>query len=109
MSHDHHDPNNHDGDPELQAALRRDLTPGDLLEERLVRALKARGILHPPRSLKRSGTLAGRLVKIAAVLLLFLSGLAVGHWTAKRPEPPVVRESHVLRQPVSGPRQVYWF
>jgi hypothetical protein len=99
-----------DPDPELQAALRRDLTPSDLLEERLVRALKARGILHPPRALS-SGTLAGRMARIAAVLLLFLSGLAVGHWTARRPEVRMIRASRApVRQTSSeSPRQVFWF
>jgi hypothetical protein len=107
MSTDYDD----DLDPELQAALRRDLTPSDLLEERVVRALKGWGILHPPRALRRSGTTAGRLARIAAVLLLFLSGLAVGHWTAKRPEGRAIRTSRAPVRQVSSqsPRQVFWF
>jgi hypothetical protein len=107
MSTDHDD----DLDPELQAALRKDLTPSDLLEEQVVRALKGRGVLHPPRALRRSGTLAGRMARIAAVLLLFFSGLVIGHWTARRPEARAAKGAHGLGRTMApqAPRQVFWF
>jgi hypothetical protein len=93
------------------AELRRATTPpDDLLEERVVRALKARGFLSRP-PLRRLATLAAAL---AATLLLFFSGLMVGRSMARQPRPTatVRKEAPVQTAepaPAAPPRQVYWF
>jgi hypothetical protein len=63
-------------------ALRRELAPGDLLEERVVRDLRARGLLRSRRPWFRPASWTARL---AAGLLLFVSGWVVGSlWMAER-------------------------
>jgi hypothetical protein len=72
---------------ELFAALPRERDPGRLLEERTVRALRERGLVHaagkPPRRVIRfhPGWLTGA---VAAGLALFLGGLATGQYMAAR-------------------------
>jgi hypothetical protein len=71
-------------DPELHerlAGLKRELAPSEFLEERTVRALKARGLLQPRRAWWSPGS---PLLRIAATFLLFVSGLTVGHWMGGR-------------------------
>lgn len=73
--------NHHDLTPEEQAelaALPRERTPGRLLEERTVKALRARGLLHERR--RMSWLVAG----LAASVALFAGGFAAGQWTATR-------------------------
>lgn len=60
-------------------ALPRERTAGRLLEERVVRALRARGLLRGPR-LRPAWIAAG----LAASVALFASGVAVGQWTLSR-------------------------
>ncbi|HYH81646.1 MAG TPA: hypothetical protein VEX86_17705 [Longimicrobium sp.] len=69
------------------AALSREREPGRLLEERTVRALRERGVLHAPAG-------AGRRVlrfpaawisgAVAAGIALFLGGLATGQYLGAR-------------------------
>ena len=71
-------------DAELQAALRelpREREPGELLEERTVRALRAHGVLTTaPRGFRWSWLVAGA----AASLALFACGVITGHWLSDR-------------------------
>jgi hypothetical protein len=72
----------HDLTPEEQAelaALPRERTPGRLLEERTVQALRVRGLLHQ-RPRRTSWLVAG----VAASAALFAGGFAAGQWTATR-------------------------
>lgn len=71
-------PENDDLPPEIRArlqSLRRELAPSDLLEERVVRDLRARGLLHSRRPWFRPAAWTARL---AAGLLLFVAGWMVG-------------------------------
>jgi hypothetical protein len=60
--------------------LPRELQPGDLLEERTVRALRHAGLLGRRRVITRGWIVGGA----AAAIALFTSGLAIGQWTASR-------------------------
>lgn len=65
----------------LFAALPREREPGRLLEERTVRALRARGLVEAPavtgrRAIPRAWWAAG----VAASLALFTGGVSVGQW-----------------------------
>lgn len=81
----------HDDDgltPELRDALRslpREADPGDLLEERTVKALKVRGLIREPR---RQGFAlfhpAWAAAAAAAVIAVFAGGFAIGQWVAAR-------------------------
>jgi hypothetical protein len=71
---------------ELFAALPRERDPGRLLEERTVRALRERGLVHAPAKPRRvirfhPGWLTGA---VAAGLALFLGGLTTGQYLATR-------------------------
>ena len=71
-------PENDDLPPEIRArlqSLRRELAPSDLLEERVVRDLRARGLLQSRRPWFRPASWTARL---AAGLLLFVAGWMVG-------------------------------
>ena len=76
-------PNNRDAiEPELSQALSdlpREQMPGRLLEERIVRSLRARGLLRATR-FSPSWSLAAA----AAALALFAGGFAAGQWAATR-------------------------
>jgi hypothetical protein len=68
--------------PEERAALDslpRDRSPGRLLEERVVRALRARGVLR-----RRSPAPAWVAAGLAASVALFAGGFAAGQWTSSR-------------------------
>ncbi len=79
----------HDMDTELtpeerEAFLRlpREAAPSELLEERVVRNLRARRLLSPRRTpWRRAGQMAAGL---AAALALFLGGTMLGQWRAGR-------------------------
>jgi hypothetical protein len=77
-------------------ALPRELDPGDLLEERTVRALREAGLLGRRRVIPRAW-LAGA---VAASLALFASGLALGQWLGSRnaTELLVARDNASLQQ-----------
>ena len=61
-------------------ALPRELEPGDLLEERTVRALREAGLLGRRRAIPRTWIAAA----LAASIALFASGLAFGQWLGSR-------------------------
>ena len=73
-----------DADPwELSAlvdALPREANPGDLLEKRVVKALRDGGLLGRTRTFSRAW-IAGAA---AASIALFASGLAIGQWMGAR-------------------------
>ena len=86
----------------LFAALPRERDPGRLLEERTVRALRERGLVHAPEKPRRAirvhpGWLTGA---VAAGLALFLGGLATGQYMATRSvgEAIVAVQQHDQRQ-----------
>lgn len=65
----------------LFAALPREREPGRLLEERTVRALRARGLVQPPRATGwRTVPRAWWAAGLAAGLALFTGGVSVGQW-----------------------------
>src|SRR4051812_14631144 len=68
-----------DLDP-LVDVLPREAAPGDLLEERTVRALREAGVLGRRRIITRSALIGAA----AAAIALFSSGLALGQWIASR-------------------------
>lgn len=74
-------------------ALSRERQPGRLLEERIVKTLRARGLLRNPRWIvpARIPWLAAGL---AASIALFVSGVVVGQWLGSR----TVAESVVTAQ-----------
>jgi hypothetical protein len=61
------------------AALPRERVPGRLLEERVVRALRARGVLH-----RRRPPMAWLAAGLAASLAVFAGGFAAGQWATSR-------------------------
>lgn len=60
------------------AALPRELAPGDLLEERVVRALRREGHFNAAAPLRRQW--GSRLLRVAAAISLFAGGVATGHY-----------------------------
>lgn len=96
--------------PELGAdlrGLRRELAPSDLLEERVVRALKTRNLLGPRRL---PGRVSRWAAAVAAALALFFSGLMVGERIAtKRAAEVRVPPAGEASEPSPAPRQVFWF
>lgn len=65
--------------------FQREIAPRDALEDRVVAALKARGLIRPSRP-SRIG-IAG--LAAAAALLLFAAGFAAGAWPSRGAQPPV--------------------
>jgi len=66
-------------------ALPRERDPGPLLEERTVRALRARGLLGRGERIARPVfTPAWASAAAAAAIALFISGFTVGHWIQSR-------------------------
>jgi hypothetical protein len=61
----------------MLSSLRRELEPGDLLEERVVRALRRDGHFGGSRRPARG---LGPLVRIAAGIALFAGGVATGRF-----------------------------
>ncbi|MGK2963123.1 MAG: hypothetical protein ACSLFK_13425 [Gemmatimonadaceae bacterium] len=66
------------------SSLRRELAPGDLLEERVVRALRSDGHFDAAR---RPARRLGQLVRIAAGIALFAGGVATGRYVMTPSEP----------------------
>jgi hypothetical protein len=93
--------------------LRPDVGPSEFLEERVVRTLKAKGLLETPRPKSTSRPVVYQLARIAAILLVFVSGLAVGQWTVRRADPPdqpQAAQTDSARPSQSDvSRQLYWF
>src|SRR5512140_3354949 len=93
------------------AALPRELAPSDLLEERVVRALKSEG--HFSGSTRTSNRWTGHFVRIAAALALFAGGVATGHYALSQPntekQTAPVNQASVSKpapQPASGAQTV---
>ena len=63
---------------EALAALPREMVPGDLLEERVVRALRTDGHFGSARTPTRSRF--GAAWKVAAAVALFTGGIATGRY-----------------------------
>jgi hypothetical protein len=76
------------------AALPREREPGRLLEERTVRALRERGLLHAPAAARRTVRFSAAWMSgaIAAGIALFLGGLATGQYVAGRNATALVTE-----------------
>lgn len=109
------------------AALPREATPGDLLEERTVRALAARGLLRRPHS--RFRPLAAWMSAAAACAVFFAAGFALGQGKtgqrpgtthadldAPRPAPDgaartdlTIAATDSTAAAAAGPRYVVWF
>lgn len=61
----------------MYSSLRRELKPGDLLEERVVRALRREGHFG---AATRPVPRLGQLLRIAAAIALFAGGVATGRY-----------------------------
>ncbi|MEO5902511.1 MAG: hypothetical protein ABIQ55_00710 [Gemmatimonadaceae bacterium] len=81
------------------AALPRELAPGDLLEERVVRALRQQGhfgaAVHASRSWPRVA------LRAAAAVLLFAGGVATGRYMLT--QTPAAAQSAIKRASVQPP------
>ncbi len=71
------------------AELPREAQPSELLQERIVRTLRREGVLRSPGSSAAPGRGVSRTwfvaaASVAASLVLFGSGLLVGHWAGTR-------------------------
>src|SRR5512141_419884 len=66
------------------AALPRELAPSDLLEERVVRALRSEGHLGRPAHPRNRWI--SPIVRIAAAIALFAGGVATGHYVLSQPD-----------------------
>lgn len=93
------------------AALPREIAPSDLLEERVVRALRSEG--HFNRSTRARNRWTGPFIRIAAALALFAGGVATGHYALSQPntekQTAPVNQASVSKpapQPVSGAQTV---
>ncbi len=103
MSTHDHGPEEDELTPELRSALQalpRERDPGELLEERTVRALKERGTIETARP-------GGRIRRIprswlsgaaAAGIALFAGGVAVGQWMGARATADVVQAVQAQNQ-----------
>ncbi len=72
---------------EAFAALPRDTSPSDLLEERTVRALAARGLIHRRQRIPVSIAWIGAA---AACLVFFVAGFSAGQSRSVRPDEPAL-------------------
>lgn len=72
---------------EAFAALPRETPASDLLEERTVRALAARGLIHARHRIPVSVAWIGAA---AACLVFFIAGFSVGQNRSLRPDEPAV-------------------
>jgi len=82
--------------PEERAAMEslpRERDPGSTLEERIVRALRAQGLLEPAR-IRLMPPVLGWLAAAAASILLFAGGVALGAWLEARHTTQVVMAMH---------------
>ena len=89
----------HDDDltPEERAAMEslpRERPPDRALEERVVRALRAQGLLERPATIRFSIPPMGWLAAAAASVMLFAGGFALGSWLEARHTTRVVLDMH---------------
>ena len=89
------------------AALPRELSPGDRLEERVVRALRSEG--HFGASGSISQTWMKLSLRIAAAAALFIGGVATGQYLMSRSEAQsadaaaLIRQANELSSPATTP------
>ena len=87
------------------AALPRELAPSDLLEERVVRALRSAG--HFGASRKISRPWMNMSLRIAAAAALFIGGVATGQYLTSRSAAQsasaaeLIREANELSSPIT--------
>jgi hypothetical protein len=70
----------------MLASLSRELAPSDMLEERVVRALRSEGYLGSARPQAKRGI--SLMWKIAAAMTLFAGGVATGRYILTMNETP---------------------
>lgn len=85
--------------PEERAAIEslpRERPPDRALEERVVLALRAQGLLQPPAAIRLAPSPLGWLVAAAAAasVVLFAGGFALGSWIESRHTTRVVLDMH---------------
>jgi hypothetical protein len=83
--------------PEERAALEslpRERPPDRALEERVVRALRAQGLLERPAVLRIALPPLGWLTAAAASVMIFAGGFALGSWLESRHTTQVVLDMH---------------
>jgi len=83
--------------PEERAAIEslpRERPPDLALEERVVRALRAQGLLHRPATIRVAPSPLGWLAAAAASVVLFAGGFALGAWIEARHTTQVVLDMH---------------
>jgi len=83
--------------PEERAAMEslpRERDPDSALEERIVRALRAQGLLLPPATLRLVPPAWGWLAAAAAAVVLFGGGVTLGAWLEARHTTQVVIDMH---------------
>ncbi len=92
----------HNEDQELRehelaalAALPRELQPGDLLEERVVRALRSAGHLGDARRVKQPWMQVS--LRIAAAAALFIGGVATGQYMMTRSDTNALDNAATIR------------
>jgi len=78
------------------AALPRELAPSDLLEERVVRALKNEGHLGAETRTRR--TWYGNAMRAAAAIALFAGGVATGRFVLSQPSGNTTTTSAAVKQ-----------
>lgn len=78
------------------AALPRELAPSDLLEERVVRALKSEGHFGAAARSRRSWAVGA--MRVAAAIVLFAGGVATGHYMLSQPSGNATATSAAVRQ-----------
>ena len=75
-------------------SLPRERDPGVALEERIVRALRAQGLLAPPVPIRLVPPALAWLAAAAAAVVLFGGGMALGAWIEARHTTQVVINMH---------------
>ena len=75
-------------------ALPRERPPDRALEERVVRALRAQGLLERPAVLRLALPTTGWLAAAAAAVVLFAGGFVLGAWLESRHTTQVVLDMH---------------
>jgi len=83
--------------PEERAAMEalpRERPPDRALEGRIVRALRAQGLLERPATLRLTLPPMGWLAAAAASVMLFAGGFALGAWLESRHTTQVVLDMH---------------